>query len=361
MPRHDRTLVQSISRIRVSTFILLSFFYLAILFVGPSIILPSQANDAQTIQSMAISANEFDKFDGYASMALIYSSTSYQVRFLFIISMSLYFIYLTIRQCSSIESIVVGAFLVFAPILLFLCFFVKDTMYIPFMIVCVYILNRVVSNLGASLAVFLLLLVYAYFFRQYFILIALVFLLLICFNRFNWTSRAIFAIFSIIVLVMLPNDIFTTLQESRDIVNRHRIGFSGDGNRTVFLNLLPPTDLWSFLINYVYATLRLTMPVFFGAFGAKEVFLMANSAIFAWLLWVGLRSRDRRVWRPAVLFLSHFSVLMLFEPDLGSYLRHISTSVPLLGPALGQVGAVRWIKPRRADQPRRRGPSVSRA
>ena len=48
----------------------------------------------------------------------------------------------------------------------------------------------------------------------------------------------------------------------------------------------------------------------------------------------GLRSGNSRVSWPAALFCAHMLVLNIFEPDLGSYLRHLSTALLFLAPSL---------------------------
>src|SRR5690606_1092198 len=88
------------------------------------------------------------------------------------------------------------------------------------------------------------------------------------------------------------------------------------------------------------AIVRLNFPIIFQP-GTKELFLTVNVSILGYLAFLGLSSPDRRTWRPTLLFLSHFMVLMIFEPDYGSYLRHIMTSAPLLGPALLEIGSRR--------------------
>ena len=328
-------------------------FYLAMLYLGTSIILPSQENDANTIAGMSVSVDEVDAFDGYAAMAFIYSVTNDISRYAIIITLSFFFIYFCLKWCRGIISISTAAFLCISPILLFLCFFVKDTIYLSFMLFCLLILTNLRNTIWATTISALFISIYAVIFRQYFAIVAVVFIGLAILKRMTWTQRAIVFLIIPIVALFIPNDIYITLQEQRDIVNYYRIGFTGSGTRTAFLNYMRPQGLYSFLVNYGYAFVRLNFPVFFGS-GAKEVFLMANVFIYGALAWAGARSNDPRVWRPAMLFLAHFLTLLLFEPDLGSYLRHTGTSLPLLAPALGIWGL------RNRRQPGKRNPKPLR-
>lgn len=329
-------------------------FYLAMLYLGTSVILPSQENDANTIAGMSVSVDEVDAFDGYAAMAFIYSVTNDISRYAIIISLSFFFIYFCLKWCRGIVSISTSAFLCISPILLFLCFFVKDTIYLSFMLSCLVILTNARNTTWAAIASAVLISVYAVIFRQYFAIVAVIFIGLVLFKRMTWTQRAIILLIIPIAALAIPNDIYVTLQEQRDIVNYYRIGFTGSGTRTAFLNYMRPEGLYSFLVNYGYAFIRLNFPVFFGS-GAKELFLMVNVFIYGALAWAGIRSSDARVWRPAMLFLAHFLTLLLFEPDLGSYLRHTGTSLPLLAPALGV-----WSL-RRERHPVKRGPEPLKA
>lgn len=309
-------------------------FYLSMLYFGTSVLLPSQENDANTISRMSVSVDDVDAFDGYAAMAFIYSITNDATRYFIVISLSFIFIYCCINWCRGIVSLSLSLFICLSPILLFLCFFVKDTIYLPFMLLSLALLTKLRGTAPAALASAALIVIYALIFRQYFLIVAAAFIGLVLFKSMNWPQRAIILLLLPIAALAIPNEVYITLQEPRDIVNQYRIGFTGSGTRTAFLNYMRPDGLYSFLVNYGYAFLRLNLPIFFGA-GAKEIFLMLNVVVYGALAWIACRSSDPRVWRPAMLFVAHFLTLLLFEPDLGSYLRHIGTSLPLLAPALG--------------------------
>src|SRR5690606_16251863 len=123
------------------------------------------------------------------------------------------------------------------------------------------------------------------------------------------------------------------LGEARDIVNRGRQWSNFAGSRSAFMNLVPTRDAFDFLVNYFYAVLRLNLPILFNP-APQEVFLMLNVGIYGWLAYIGCSVRDPAVRFPVVLFISHVLVLTIFEPDLGSYLRHLSSVFIYLLPAL---------------------------
>lgn len=346
----------NIKRAKTLAWFILFSIYLTLLYVGTSSILPSAANDANTIAEMSVSLDEVDSFDGYAAMALIYSLTNEMMRNAIIIIFSGLFIFNVLRWSRGIISISLASFLCFSPILLVLSLFIKDTFYLPFMMAALWILTQVRSSVAATIATATVIVIYALIFRQYFLIVAALFLGLVIFRKMSWAPRIVVLLAVPIILLFIPKELYVTLQEQRDIVNQLRVGFSGSGNRTVFLNYMRPDGLYSFLINYGYAFLRLNFPVFFGGGGAKEIFLMVNILLYGWLLWIAVRARDARIWRPALLFMAHFLTLMLFEPDLGSYLRHIGTSLPFLAPAFAILGQAK-PSPKTKHPNRRRRPN----
>jgi hypothetical protein len=102
--------------------------------------------------------------------------------------------------------------------------------------------------------------------------------------------------------------------------------------RTAFFNPFQPDNVFGFVGNYGYAFLRLHFPIFWDL-TPNEWILFLNVIIYAGLVKYGLRhlSGSRRLL--AMLFLAHVTVLIFFEPDLGSYFRHFSSVFLYLLPA----------------------------
>jgi hypothetical protein len=327
----------SVLRLRVLAIGLLMIGFIGMMIIGPESILPSQAGDAQSIASLSTQSDEVNSFDGYAAMAFIYSHTTSIIRYLILVLFGLGFFSICAYRVNNIYNFTMLLYVSIAPILLFLCFFVKDTFYIPFMLASLFLLSKLKNNMLATIFVACLYIIYGFIFRNYFLIISFIFVALILFRKSPGIFKFLIVISIPVVMMFIPDDIYTLIQQQRDIVNRGRIGYAGSGNRTAFVNLLPPEGVYSFFVNYAYAIVRLNLPVIFGA-GLKEVFMMSNIIVLGLLVFVGLYSSDSRIWRPTILFCAHFLTLMLFEPDLGSYLRHIMTSLPLLSPALGIIG-----------------------
>jgi hypothetical protein len=155
-----------------------------------------------------------------------------------------------------------------------------------------------------------------------------------------------FVVISVLLLVVaiavvLPPHVFAQLQGSRDsIFNVDRIGRALPGARTAFANVYPPDSFFHFIANYVYAALRLNFP-FFSGVTPRDIYLFANVILFAWIAIAGFRS-DLRTFDNTALFVSHVLVSICFEPDVGSYLRHISSAMPYLVPAVVVVDRL-WL------------------
>jgi hypothetical protein len=103
--------------------------------------------------------------------------------------------------------------------------------------------------------------------------------------------------------------------------------------RDLFINLfyfvfLYKLNLMNFIINYIYALLVLALPVLvFGGFVdiVPTVLLIVIFYIGYRLYSVSSKDNFRDIY---ALFLAHYFVLVIFEPDVGSYMRHM-TSVAL--------------------------------
>jgi hypothetical protein len=263
------------------------------------------------------------------------------------------FIYRAFRDLRSPEIVAVVAYLMIAPIFLFLTLFVKDTSVPLLTMLCLAVIlshARFVIRIAVVLSLYA---IYGAAFREYYLLIAGIFLIILSWERASTVLRALMVLSIFAALLFLPSHYFTQLEGSRDIFNRTRVWLHIPGGRTAFLNYKPPTDFWSFCVDYIYAFWRLNLAPLF-TFGLKELFLISNITIYAFLCWKGLRSRIERVRSATTLFVAHFLVLMLFEPDLGSYLRHASSVLLYTTPALLALDAgFRGVRTR-SVQPRLR-------
>lgn len=310
------------------------FFFLLIYIVGPDFILPSQSRDAETVADMAMRLDDVsDGSGGYYYTALILSYLPPGGDQLIVVAVATLFIATIFYNIRSLPISTLAFFICITPILMFLFAYIKDT-FTPILTALCLMSLRSRRPLAVRLTTVLLLYIaYGIYFRQYYLLITGVFVALTFFRISNWYLKLVLLLLAIAAFMLLPDSYFYELGNARDNVNRVRSWSDSAGYRTAFFNIVPTEGALSFAINYAYAILRLNFPIIFTQ-GIKEIFLMVNLGIYAFFIRIGLRSKNEAVILPALLFISHMLVLNIFEPDLGSYLRHASSALLYLVPAL---------------------------
>jgi hypothetical protein len=174
--------------------------------------------------------------------------------------------------------------------------------------------------------------VYAVLVRRYFLLIIVAAAGVWMFRRSSIRWRAVGVLACLLGLFLLPDAARVALLHPRDMAVDYLVYQSPFGARTSFYNLLPPDSFPAFCIDYAYAIARLNLALFFSP-GAKELALQLFVFVAIWpALRMRGRSRHSSGGKDALaretfscLILGHVCVSMLFEPDLGSYIRHLSS------------------------------------
>lgn len=190
-------------------------------------------------------------------------------------------------------------------------------------------------------ALFVIALLYitcAYAIRPYYIPAFLGALFLFLLSRRILSLRIVLLGSTLIATILLASghlgDFYLYPQIRRDDVNLHRVIATGEGFRTAFLNPLPPDSFINFLGNYVYAFIYLNVPIIF-MLDVKAILMTTYMTCLLTICIYSLRRSNNGPAKFAVLLIfSHIFVNALFEPDLGSYLRHMSTLIPLVAIAL---------------------------
>jgi hypothetical protein len=184
---------------------------------------------------------------------------------------------------------------------------------------------------------------YALFAREYYFLTFSIGVFLILATRTSPRTQVMiyFSVALLIVCIGLitPPEIFHALQGSRD---RNILRIGGAASRTAFLNPLEPSNFGAFIANYIYAFARLHIPIIFFQ-TPKEVFQMTIVGLYGAFLVKSLRSRSSNTRTAGLLLLSHVLVLWLFEPDAGSYLRHMTGAFGLFLPIISGASRSRTV------------------
>ena len=289
-------------------------------------------NDENRIQQIAETAAWNSLENSYEVMAFLYARTSENQRLIVEFGSGLIFIsYCMVRLRSHKALFLVSVWLI-SPMLFFLTQFNKDTILIYFVIASAFILASRLPVPIKLVGVSFIYVAYAAIFREYYYLILSVFILLWFLRRIPAVGMLIVVLVGLALLLLSPPHVYAQLEGSRDLVNADRLGRNLPGMRTAFDNLMAPTDAFKFIANYLYAAARLNFP-FFASFAPRDAFMFLVVLSLGWISVKGLRGPDR-VADSTCLFLAHVAVSICFEPDVGSYLRHTSSAIPYLIPAV---------------------------
>jgi hypothetical protein len=187
--------------------------------------------------------------------------------------------------------------------------------------------------------------IYGVFVRNYYLLIVGAFFAVHYLWRRPLKYHFLAAILAAGAIMAAPSNILQTLQSPRDTSNAYAEQIGSD-NRTAFTNIASPATGPGFLVNYVYAATVLITPVLYFQ-TPSDVFMQLMIAAMLLILYKARRwsKRDPTQFEPRFfgsLFVAHILVQLIFEPDLGSFTRHL-TSVMLYLIAIKVAGNKRPV------------------
>lgn len=175
--------------------------------------------------------------------------------------------------------------------------------------------------------------------RPYYALIAALIPVLYFFASLSNRSKLLVVLLVFLAGFFLPSQALELLKAARDAVNELRVLYPElEGNRTAFSNPIQSVGWLGFLGNYAYAIVRLNLPILFSQ-AANELVLTFFAMLWLYVIWLAGKIGDWRARFAARLMMSHLLVLWIFEPDLGSYLRHFSSCIVYLVPMLRAIEA----------------------
>ncbi|MGS0895677.1 hypothetical protein ACVBGC_24570 [Burkholderia stagnalis] len=283
--------------------------------------------DAEKIQSQIGGSGDYDgtSFDAVAKFYAMLGPAGTHV---FTAAIGALFICAMIAQGRRLGSLAASLVLLVPCVFFNLFVASKDTLVVLIAIVLARVARRRPAFVAIAAAV-VLYGAYAAVVRSYFALILVFALAVLLFRSGTWRRKTLLMVAATLALVLLPNDVYYLLLHPRDVAADYLAYGSPYGARTSFHNPIAPTSFFAFCVDYLYAALRLNLPVLFSP-GPKEIAMQG----FVWIALAAVWRRAPGDGRPArdvlaSLVIGHIAVSMLFEPDLGSYTRHLS-SVALL-------------------------------
>lgn len=303
-------------------------FYLAILAGGQSVFSESASFDSETIARLAQDGNTSG--GSYGAMAALYLMIPDGLHILLTAAVGFCAIITYFWKAISKEEVVIIAFLSLSPSILTLGAFQKDTILAIFVLINFFVLSRDARPEFKVTCVTLVYVAYGVIFRQYYLLIATIFI----FSYALFYFHRLFSLYAALIffggLFFVPPSVYQSLQESRDIVNNLRLSRPiWEQPRTAFLNPLPPENLVNFTFNYAFAVARLNLSIFW-SLAPRDVFSFINTSIYIYFIFWSLKQYRDDALIAGLLGVSHLIVLQLFEPDSGSYLRHLGSILPYI-------------------------------
>jgi hypothetical protein len=171
--------------------------------------------------------------------------------------------------------------------------------------------------------------------RLYYLLIVLTFLYLYWLAYGVNRRKKLVSLLIIPVILIMPSSVIEAVQGTRDVFNALRPS-GGAGHETIYFNPYPPINGFNFILNYFSALIHFNMPLL-TSININTIFLQIYIFILLVVIYMHDWKLNRLVSIYLLLFFSHSIVLILFEPDSGSYLRHLSSVVVFLMPAIVEV------------------------
>lgn len=308
-------------------------FYIIIASIDLSFISEAIDFDSDHIISIASGASSGMKDKSYNNTALFFSYIPAVLLQPFIILLGIITLIFLMKDLRDPKSLAIAAYISIPCILFILVRPQKETIVVLLSILGLSIFR---SRLSFKLKIALVLLVYglyAHLFRSYYFVIIAVFIALLVFRYTNPMMKIGLTIIGLGFLLVIPNNIFLEIQGTRDAVNYLRMAVGDVGSRSAFSNLFYPDNALAFIGNYIYAFFKLNFaPLFYP--GIREFYLLSITLIYGWLLYACIKSKDKINLLCATMLIAHFMVYWLFEPDLGSYMRHFSSVCLYLVPIL---------------------------
>lgn len=324
-------------------FLFMMLLMLAVALVKESVMKPYFFSDQITIFSFMKMTYSFGPGNSYGSTAYFYKLLGFEqssivfalISAVMIIS-TFVFIFIKVRG-GSMNIFDIGVFLFFCfSSMINLTWQSKDfIVFLMMMPLLITFMNRTAGLLiWTCFAVF-----YAYYFRTYWFLFLLEFYGLLLMSRYIHKGKWIFILCLLSLLVLafgFQYGLGIDVDNFRNEVNEHRLDSTGDGSNTLIRPWVPAGNPIFGWIN-----VSLTWITFFVPF---PLILMLSPYYVVISCFIILMFR--RIWQTlsaalqdrtyplvvlfALIIISYTVVQSLFEPDYGSYLRHLAPFYPLM-------------------------------
>lgn len=218
--------------------------------------------------------------------------------------------------------------------------------YLYLSLVVFLFLNKRISFRTALISALFLLIIFGIFYRPYFALIPVIAIVMYGASLVNFKSKALTTIFYGVLIAISLSLCYGLVsghyfsEVSREVVNSSRLG-SADAN-SIILSPVKPDTWYGETVGIVYGFFSVNVPIN----GIKYIFSPQILLFVVWQLFLFyillirfsrcIESRDKNkkeLWILLILF-AFFIVQGVFEPDLGSAVKHKIGVFPLIYYAL---------------------------
>jgi hypothetical protein len=319
-----------IVRISASFWILV---YGLVYYVFPEEIPEIYLRDAEQMQYLIQGSGGFEPDDYLAGTLAVFKILPQEVNHVIVGLQNCYILWLILTQIKTFRGMVLIIPLLAPLVLLDMMAPTKDTIVLMMTLLIYSVSLRVRTPLPLLLTILGCYAFYGFFVRSYYLLIVVVFMVYLIIDKTHAYLVFLYVLLLLLIVFLLPEQLYQTLEGSRDEVNYWIIrGEAGHEVRTLLTNPFPPDSGLHFLGNYAYALCFLNFPFLLDV-SVKEVIMAVDIAVNTWLITTGIRMLQGPQKLLTFLFVAHVTVLILFEPDFGSYMRHFSSVFLYLLPA----------------------------
>jgi hypothetical protein len=275
----------------------------------------------------------FEDDGSFAATSAIFNILPQEVNHVVVGLLNCYILWLIFTQIKTFRGMVLIIPLLTPLVLLDMMAPTKDTIVLMMTLLIYSVSLRVRTPLPLLLTILGCYAVYGFFVRSYYLLIVVVFIGYLIIDKTQAFLRFLYVPLLLLVVFLLPEQLYQNLEGSRDEVNYWiQLGMAEVDVRTLFDNPFPPDSGLHFLGNYAYALCLLNFPFLLDV-TRNEVMMAVDIAVQTWLITIGIRMLQGPQRLLTFLFVAHVTVLILFEPDFGSYTRHFSSVFLYLLPA----------------------------
>ncbi len=322
----DRFFVRSYAALWILAYWLTSFVF-------PGVIPEKYLRDAEQIQILIQGNSNYEGDTSFAATSAIFGILPEAANHVIIVLLNSYILWLILTQIKTFRGMILIIPIIVPLVLLNMMAATKDTI-VLLMTLLIYLTSlRVRTALAILLVILGFYASYGIFVRTYYLLIVVAFLGYVIIDNTQSFSRFLYVPLVLLIIFLLPQQFYRELQGSRDDVNYWiMLGKTEIPVRTFFFNPYPTDSGIHFLANYIYALCLLNIPFLLDV-TVNEVVLAVNIALLTWLIINSIRMIHGPQRLLTFLFLAHITILVLFEPDFGSYTRHFTSVFLYLLPA----------------------------